>query len=210
VGLGERFWADERQALDFILEPAGLTFEEFKQRRFLRAPTDYRKHEKDGFRTASGKVEIYSERLKAMGYSPLPTYNPPQVDADYPLVLTNAKEARFCHSAHRNIPRLRRLSRQPVVQMNSQAAARQGLGEGDWVYIETEQGRIRQRLCLNADLDPRVVVAAYGWWFPEAGASKLYGWREANVNVLTDSMPPYDPAVGSTNLRGIPCRLSKV
>jgi len=208
VGLEEHFWADERQALDLILEPAGLSFEELKRRRLLHMPTEYRKHEKDGFRTTSGKVEIYSQRLKAMGYSSLPTYNPPQADADYPLLLTNAKEARFCHSAHRNIPRLRRLCREPVVQLNPGTAAERNLAEGEWVYIETRQGRIRQRLSLNPDLDPRVVVIAYGWWFPEAEASQLYGWREANVNVLTDSMPPYDPAVGSTNLRGIPCRLT--
>jgi hypothetical protein len=62
---------------------------------------------------------------------------------------------------------------------------------------------------MNADLDPRIVVVAFGWWFPERGSSGLYGWEESNLNVLTDNEPPLCPAMGSTNLRGILCKVYK-
>lgn len=217
IGLEEHFWADEREALDHILKPSGMTFEEFKRQGMLQAEEEYRKYEKAGFRTPSEKVEIYSQRLGQMGFSPLPVYTePPEshygspgLAKEYPLVLTSGKEAAFCHSAHRNVAHLRRLSPEPVAELHPDTAARFGVGEGEWIYIETRRGRIRQRLRLNADLDPRVVVAAYGWWFPERGASELYGWRESNINVLAESAPPHDPAVGSVDLRGIICRVSK-
>ncbi|TET39069.1 MAG: molybdopterin oxidoreductase [Dehalococcoidia bacterium] len=217
VGLEEYFWADERDALDLILQPTGLSFEEFKKEGILQAERKYRKYEESGFRTPSGKVEIYSQQLEELGYSPLPIYNEPpetpysspELAREYPLVLTNAKEPCFCHSAHRNIPRLRRIAPEPRAQLNPETAARLGLKDGDWVYIETKRGRIRQRLSLNGELDPRVVVVAFGWWFPEKGASQLYGWAEANVNILTESAPPYEPALGSVNLRGILCKVSK-
>jgi thiosulfate reductase / polysulfide reductase chain A len=59
------------------------------------------------------------------------------------------------------------------------------------------------------DLHAQVVVAAYGWWFPERKDLALSGWKELNINILTDNNPPYDPAIGTTNLRAIPCRVFK-
>ncbi len=62
---------------------------------------------------------------------------------------------------------------------------------------------------LSSDIEPRVVIADYGWWFPEKGAVDMYGWSESNVNVLTDNNPPYSPEMGSCNLRGILCKVYK-
>ena len=84
-----------------------------------------------------------------------------------------------------------------------------GIAEGDWVKIETPQGAIRQKAALNSEIHPRVVVAAYGWWFPERKDLELCGWKESNINILTENDPPYEPAIGSTNLRGFPCRVYK-
>ena len=82
--------------------------------------------------------------------------------------------------------------------------------KGDLVHIETRIGRIRQWLDFDEELDPRLVVAAYGWWLPEKGASEVYGWNEANINVLTDNAPPYDTQLSSVSFRGILCRIAKV
>lgn len=81
--------------------------------------------------------------------------------------------------------------------------------EGDWVYIETRRGRIKQKAALTNSLDPRVVGVDYDWWFPEKGASNLYGWAESNANVLTDNKPLYNREMGSANLRGILCKVYK-
>jgi len=172
---------------------------------------EIKEYERRGFRTASGKVEIYSERLEQMGYSSLPEYVGPleKPSEGYPLLLTNAKAMAFYHSTGRNIDSLRKIYPDPVVELSPATAAELGLQEGDWVYIETRKGCIKQRLTLNRSLDPRVVFVSYGWWFPEKGPAELYGWRESNLNVLTGSEPPYEPAVGSLNLRGIPCRVFK-
>jgi len=94
-----------------------------------------------------------------------------------------------------------------VVEVNPEMAKGLLLKEGDWVYIETESGRIVQRLSLNADLDPRVAFASYGWWFPEEETSGLYWWNQSNINILTDNAPPYESELGSLHLRGVPCRI---
>ncbi len=212
LGMEEYFWSHENQALDLILKPSGLNFEEFKRKRILQAEKEYRKYDREGFRTPSGKVEIYSQQLEELGYSPLPIYTEPpettpELAKEYPLMLTSAKPASFYHSAYRNISSLRRRDPEPVVKLNPKTAIELGLAQGEWVFIETEKGRIRQKLLLDDGLDPRIAIVSYGWWFPEKGASELYGWAESNVNILTSAEPPYEPAIGSLALRGLHCKV---
>ena len=217
MGFGQYFWQDESSALDAVLAPAALNFDQLKTLGIHCVEHHYRKYESQGFATRSGKVDLFSEPLQKMGIDPLPVftepqqtpYGSPELTTDYPLVLTSSKNPFFYHASHRNITSLRKLSPKPLVELHPETAAKLDLKEGDRVHIETPQGKIRQTLRLNADLDPRVVVAAFGWWFPEKGSAELYGWQEANFNLLTDSSGPHDPAMGSANLRGLICRVYK-
>ena len=210
LGFSDYFWQDVEQALDYILEPSGLNFEQLKEKSIWRGEKRYRKYVDKGFRTPSGKIELYSQQLEDMSYSPMPTYTELPFSPEYPLVLTCAKDASFNHSAHRQLESLRKLSREPQVEISPETATELDLKEGDLAYIETNKGRIKQRVRLNPSLDSRVVFAAYGWWFPERERNDLYGWQESNLNMLTDNNAPAEAAVGSTRFRGIPCRLSRV
>ena len=215
--LGEHFWDTTEQALDAILKPAGLTFEEFRQIGILSSSKQYRRYEQNGFGTPSGKVELYSSQLKEWGFDPLPVYHElpetpysdPALVHDYPLILTSYKSAPFQHSGGRQISTLRRRRLDPTVEIQSELARRLGIAEGDWVYIETKRGRIKQKASLVSGIDPRVVIADYGWWFPERGVDDIYGWSESNVNLLTDNKPPYNREIGSPTLRGILCKVYK-
>jgi len=210
LGFAPHLWPDVNQALDFILAPSGLDYEAFKEKRVLEAERRFHKFLEKGFRTPSGKVELYSKQLQKMGCRPLPHENDIPSSDDYPLVLTSAKSGYDHHSGYRQIEGLRRLHPEPIVNVHPQTASALSLKEGDWAYIETAKGRIRQKVKLNADLDPIVVFADFGWWFPEKDRSSLYDWRESNFNMLTDVNSPAEPAVGSTCLRGISCRLTAV
>jgi anaerobic selenocysteine-containing dehydrogenase len=215
LGHEKFFWPDLKTCLDEVLRPAGMTYEEFKNKGMLRGSWIYRSYEGKGFGTPSKKVEIFSSRLKEWGYDPLPRWRSEKKieggfpGADLELILTSAKDPNYFHSAYRNLPSLRRLSPDPEILLHPDAAARMGVREGDWVWIETRIGRIQQKAVFDRDLHPRVAVAAYGWWFPEREDLELSGWKESNFNILTDSGPPYEPAIGSTKLRAIPCRILK-
>jgi len=217
LGKENLFWPDLRACLDDILQPAKMTFEDFKKVGILKGKWAYKSYESKGFPTPSGKVEIYSSRFAEWGYDPLPVYydllesakGNPQLTRSFPLILTSAKDPHYFHSAYRNIASLRRLSPDPVVLLNPETAINLLLKEGDWACIETPIGTIRQKVAFDASLHPTVVIAAYGWWFPERTDLELSGWKESNINILTDNTPPYEPAIGSTNLRAIPCRVYK-
>jgi anaerobic selenocysteine-containing dehydrogenase len=218
LDLGKYFWDREEQCLDYVLRPAGLSFEEFKRIAIIPGSRQYRRYEEKGFETASGKVEIYSPRLDEWGFDPLPTYHePPETPysepglaEEYPLILTTWKSAPFRHSGGKQVSALRGEHPEAVVYIHHETAEKAGINDGDWVYIETIRGRIKQKACLTKGIDPKVIGVDYAWWFPEKGASSLYGWAEANVNILVDDRPPYSPEMGTTNLRGILCKISKV
>jgi anaerobic selenocysteine-containing dehydrogenase len=212
TGFGQYSWNDMRECLEEILKPAGLTYDDFKSIGILKGKWEYRGYEKKGFNTPSGKVEIYSQQLKEWGYDPLPSYQDlPESPLlkEYPLIFTSAKDPFYFHSAYRNISSLRKLSPEPIVLIHPETASYLGIDEGDWVSIETKQGTIRQKAKLNKEIDPRLIVLSFGWWFPERKDLELSGWKESNLNILTNNDPPYEPGVGSTSLRAVPCRISK-
>ena len=213
MGLGKYFWREEEEALDEMLKPSGLSYREFKDRRILRAKTEYKKMEEGALGTPSKKVEIYSKRLKDWGYSPMPRWEEVVHDLyktteKYPLLLTNGKEEAYMGSGFKQIAGLRKVKPGPVVEVHPETARKYDLKEGDWIYIETVQGKIEQELRVDPQLDPRVVFAAFGWWFPEE-SSGIDGWQRSNLNVLTGSGPPYDSMTGGVQIKGIPCRIYK-
>lgn len=216
LGLGEYFWADEQEALEALVAPSGLTFDEFRQIGWVTGQRLFRHYRQDGFDTATGKVELYSRQLEEWGFEPLPTFHEPpesplsapELARDYPLVLTNSKVAGYVHSGGRQIPSLRDRHPEPLVTINAATAAAHGIVEGDWVTVQTKRGSVRQKAALSTEIDPRVIIMEHGWYFPERD-DDLHGWAESNQNVLTSNDPPYARELGSVTLRGILCRIEK-
>jgi anaerobic selenocysteine-containing dehydrogenase len=217
MGQEKYWWNTLEDALNYMLEPSGMDFREFKEKGHLKGEMRYRKHEEKGFSTPTGKVELYSTVLEKWGYDPLPQYREipespvsrPDLLERYPYILNaGLRTPVFFHSEHRMIPWLREIRPDPFVEIHPETAKAHGIEDGQWAYIESPRGRIKQRVRLNRGIDPRVVVAEHGWWYPEAEGPG-HGWDVSNVNLLTDNDPAgYDPAMGSTNLRVLLCSIS--
>jgi len=210
---------DVKDVLNAQLRAGGLgyDFDQLAERGFAKAPLKYRRYEGAGFKTPTGKIELYATRLEQLGYAPLPYYeeppesplSAPEAAKEFPLVLTTGGRIPFFfNSEHRQIPNLRRARRDPRAEIHPETAARHGIAEGDWMWIETRRGRIRQRAKLTAGIDPRVVSAEHAWWFPDEPGPE-YGVWKSNVNVLTDNTAPFDPAMGTYQLRALLCRVAK-
>lgn len=217
LGFQEHTWDDMNESLDWILKSIGITFEEFRNIGVLMGNKLYRHFEKNGFDTPSKKVELYSKRLEEWGFDPLPIYYEPpetpygdsEMAKEYPLILTSKKVDVYRHSGGRQISSLRAVRPEPIVKIHHETADKLRIKDGDWVYIATKRGRIKQKANLDNTLDPRTVEVDYGWWFPEKEAYSLYGWEESNVNILTSDKPPYNREMGSITLRGICCKVYK-
>jgi anaerobic selenocysteine-containing dehydrogenase len=216
VGQGEHWWEDFEQALDWILEPLGMTWQEFKKTDGIRGDVIHQKYGLKGFSTPSRKFELYSTLLKDWGYDPLPQFreppespfSTPDLNKEYPYILiTGRRLPGFFHSENRQVPWLRELHRDPVVEIHPETAEKEGIQQGDWVIIESPRGKVRQRAKLFAGMDPRVVSAEHAWWFPER-KDPGHGWDESNINILTDNAyESCDPAMGATHVRTLLCRI---
>lgn len=205
-----------QEVFDQQLQPLGLDFEEMKEKGHISPPLAYRKYETMGmFLTVSGKVELLSRMMERMGYDPLPYYeeppesplSTPDLAVEYPYILiTGARIPQFFHSEHRQIPSLRKKHPDPLTELHPETAQALGIEEGDWIWIETRRGRIRQKAKITPWIDPRVVHVEHGWWFPEEEGPEHGIWR-SNANLLTDGGPPYDPAMGTYQLRALLCKV---
>ncbi len=216
LGLPESSQALE-DVMNYQLEPLGVTYQELKKQGFIYPPHVYRKYEKNGFRTPSRKVELYCRALEKMGYEPLPGYKEPpesplqtpELAKEFPYVLTTGSRRReFFHSEHRQIPSLRKLRPDPQVELHPEIAALHGINQGDWVIISSPRASIRMKAFVTTDISPEVINIEHGWWFPEKPGPD-YGIWESNANMLTNNAPPYDPAFGTYQLRGLLCRVEK-
>ncbi len=218
LGFTEHFWEDYEESLDFILEPAGLTWDEFREMPYLQTEVKYRKYEKDGFNSASGKLDFYLHKYEEWGYDPLPGFveppespaREPEYLAKYPLVLiTGQRIFNFFGSEHRQGDYLRRTHPDPLVEIHPDTAAARGISDGDWVHISSPRDKVRFRARIFDGIDPRVVSAEWGWWFPEKDHTDIEVQLESNINLLTEDAGGLDPGMGATNLKGLMCQVEK-
>ncbi len=227
LGQGEHWpWETLEDAYLSRIEPLGYgveSYDEFVEYyRYHFPEREYYKYkEKGGFATPSGKIELYSSTLKELGYSPLPEYIPPveneidnpELAEEYPLVLTTGGGVMpFHHSEHFQIKELRFLRHEPYMEINPATAAKLSIEDGDWVWIETKRGRIKQKANLTEGIRPGVVYTQRGWWYPERDMRdpELGGCLESNTNVLTSvADEDCDPLSGTWANKGLLCRVYK-
>ena len=198
------------------------TLEKLRETGWVAVPIEYEQYRhraargEKAFNTPSGKVELYSNTMKDFGFDPLPFYaeppespiSRPDLSEEYPLVLTTGTRINaFFLSEQRQMPSLRKLNPDPIVTLHPDTAAQYGIKDGDWIYIETLRGRITQKAQVTDKMKPGVVNCQIGWWFPEEKTKPFFGAFESNANVLTTMEPPFDPCMGTYQLRGLLCRV---
>ena len=198
------------EVLDQMLENGGqsVDFRGLTKQGWIHVPQKYRKYETEGFKTPTGKLELYSTRLEAMGYEPLPYYeeppespvSTPDVAEKYPFVLTTGGRIPvFFNSEHRQLPLCRKGHPEPLAEIHPDAAAELGIEDGDWMWIESRRGRIKQKAKVTDKIERRVIHCEHGWWFPERDTIDKGVW-ESNANILTNNRGPFEPANGNLSI----------
>ena len=232
LGFGEYFpWESEADLADYRLKPLGYTFKQAatelytitSDERWTYEMINPRTGKKTGFATPSGKIELYSNVLEELGYDPLPyyeepsfsPYSTPELAKEYPYILITGGNFRpMFHSENRQ-PGLgtREQYPWPLMDIHSETAAKHGIEDGDWVFVETPKGVIRQKARVADEIDPRVINVQSHWWYPELPHREpwLGGLWESNCNVLTPADDPdlLDPVTGGWPMRALLCKIYK-
>jgi anaerobic selenocysteine-containing dehydrogenase len=229
MGMGEHFWnGNIDSAYAYELEPTGITLEQLKRNPggiSRPAKPTYEKHAGQnqdgsvrGFATPSKRVELYSHKLATHGYAAMPEYvepalspvSKPEIAAEYPLVLTNAKFTTFIHSQQRALPSLRKASPEPSADIHPQTASKYGIENKQWMLVETPRGAIKVKARVTSSIVAGVVCVQHGWW-QDCKALELPGYNPYDIDGANPGMligtDLSDPVSGSLPHRSYLCRV---
>ncbi|MDJ0847809.1 MAG: molybdopterin-dependent oxidoreductase [Myxococcota bacterium] len=217
MGVGEHFpWASLGELHDFRLQGTGMGFDEFSEKfELFPGPFEFKKYEKTGFATPTGKVELHSTVLEDLGFDPLPYYREaPPADPAYPLAMfTGVREDEYFQTGHRHIEELRRRRPEPQLFIHPETAEEWKVDQGEWVEVENATGRIKIQVAIRSDMPPGLLRIPHGWWKPEApqGKGRLSAaWDHADAQLCPDDDDFLDREQGIPHLKGIPCRINKL
>ncbi len=135
------------------------------------------------FLTKSGKAELYSEALKALGLDPVLDFIPPTESRHtpeavaFPLELLARKPDNFLNTTFSNLPTVQTMEEMGLLEMSATDANARGIHDGDNVRVFNHRGDILLKARVDGVVQPGVVSAKLYW------AKFTQGNR--NINVLT-------------------------
>jgi anaerobic selenocysteine-containing dehydrogenase len=114
------------------------------------------------FKTPSGRLEFYSERLAQQGVPPMPDWTPDPEEvrdaARWPLRLLTAPGYFQAHTAFSGVEFLRKREGQPMCVLHPEDATKRGLKNGEKVKLFNERGTVGLMLKVSDEVRPGVVL----------------------------------------------------
>ncbi|HUF28129.1 MAG TPA: molybdopterin oxidoreductase family protein [Gemmatimonadaceae bacterium] len=138
----------------------------------LNLPRPWLPFVEGGFPTPSGKCELYSERMRAMGLDPLPAFTAPYefpeeapaLAARYPLTLISSPAHQFLNTTFVNVESLRRAARRPELLIHPHDAEARGITSGARVEVVNDRGAFEAFARVEVSIREGVVWAPSIWW----------------------------------------------
>jgi anaerobic selenocysteine-containing dehydrogenase len=212
-------WRSQREFNAYLLGDSGIDIEELERTGYKQVGADPVTPAARPFATPTGKVELFSPVLEELGLDPLPNFTAPSrsrlpaaIAQAYPLLLvTGDREKSYHHSRFREQTWAQKVSPDPRLTMHPETARALGLDDGAWVNLEVARGKgaCRLRLKLSDATPAGVVNTGMGWWAP-SGPAPERGALDININAALDYDGPYDPVSGSSDIRGLACRVTAI
>ncbi|HEX4784236.1 MAG TPA: molybdopterin-dependent oxidoreductase [Candidatus Sulfotelmatobacter sp.] len=132
-----------------------------------------------GFRTASGKAELYSEAVRALGLDPVAEFKAPtesrhgQASRALPLELLARKSDNFLNSTFSNVPSVQAMEEPGLLEISGADARARGIVDGDQVRVFNDRGDMLLRARVDGKVQPGVVCARLNWPKKTAGFQSI-------------------------------------
>ncbi len=204
IGLDDYFpWKDSVEYAMHRVKAAGLDCDELRKTGVaLGKPTPA--FIEDGleplFDTPSGKIELYSERLKEAGFDPIPVYRPPREPppGHYRLLIGRTPVHTFGRTTNNRF--LSEVVAGNEVWMNAGAAAEQGLKNGELVVLVNQDGVRSEPVPLKATqrIRPDCVYLVHGYGHDAPGLTFARGRGASDARLMTRYET--DPIMGGTGM----------
>jgi thiosulfate reductase/polysulfide reductase chain A len=155
------------------------------------------------FYTESGKIELYSQRLAAHGFDPMPTWHDDDVTDPppgyYRLLTGRAPVHTFGRTTNNRL--LSEVFDENAVWVNAAVAAKWGLRDGERVYLENQDG-VRSTFTapvkVTERIHPEAVYMVHGYGRTPKGLRFAHG-RGIDDNELVTRYT-VDPIMGGTGM----------
>jgi len=122
-----------------------------------------------GFRTPSGKAELYCEGLKGLGLDPVAAFTPPDESRHgrngdgFPLELLARKADNFLNTTFSNVPAVEEMEEPGLLEISAADANSRGIAEDDQVRVFNRRGEILLKARVDGKVQPGVVSATLNW-----------------------------------------------
>jgi anaerobic selenocysteine-containing dehydrogenase len=121
-----------------------------------------------GFRTPSGKAELYSESLKLQGLDPVVEFRPPLESRQakrngLPLELLARKADNFLNTTFSNVPSVQEMEEAGLLEISAVDALVRGIADGDRVRVFNQRGEVELVARVDGKVQAGVVSATLHW-----------------------------------------------
>ena len=198
-------WTTYEEKIKAQCVTAGISYDDLKKLGSLTIPDTAAPYitpeNQPVFKTASGKIELFSKELKEKGFDPVPVYvRHPQPPEGF-FRLTYGRSAVHTFSRTTNNPALNELYKENEVWINAKKAQALGLKNGEYVLLINQDGAKSNRIRVKATQRIRedMVYMVHGWGSTpkELSRSSLKGADDQGLVTRY----AVDPIAGSTGMR---------
>lgn len=188
LGLEAYFpWKTIEEYLETRLKSAGLSLEQLKSKGVIRQAQVPMYTQTPTFKTPSGKIELYSERLAAAGFDPLPKYTPPEVAPPgfFRLLIGRVSVHSFGRTTNNRV--LGELYAENEVWVNALTARDLGLKSGTKVVLKNQDGVTSNpvRVRVTQRIRPDCVWMAHGFGRKTAKMGFAHGRGASDNDLIT-------------------------
>jgi len=188
------------------LEPTGLSMKAFDEKGFVELtdkPIMFDPENLKGqFKTPSGKIEIISEKLNKAELPSLKEYESPEKPTKGTFRLVYGRAAVHTHGHTINNPLLHELMPENSLWINTRAASKLGIKEGDIVHVSSEDHSYSE--IINAHvvdyIHPEAVYMVHGFGRQIPLQERSYHAGLSDQKLMTGKLDDWDQAGGAINL----------
>ena len=191
---------------DWQLEPTGFSMADFDEKGFIPLSDEqimYDPDKLDGqFGTPSGKIEILSKKLDDAGLPSLKEYKAPIKPAKGMFRLVYGRSAVHTHGHTINNPLLNELMPENTLWINTRAANKLGITEGDLVDVTAEDGSYGGTVNAHVTdfIHPEAVYTVHGFGRQIPLQTKAYHAGLSDQKLMSGKLEDWDQAGGALNL----------
>lgn len=203
IGKGEYFPFNSMEDIwQYQLQDTGVAITDFDAKGVVKLTDEAIWYDRDNlkFGNESGKVEIFNAKWEAMGVPSLIPYESPAAPPEGSFRLLFGRTGYQAHGQHQNNPILHELLQTNKLWINTQAAQKLGIKDGDRVTVKNGDMQGEIAAYVTDRIHPEAVFMLHGFGTLVPAKQRAYRHGLADQRFMKGKLTEWDKAGGGLNL----------